>query len=137
LVSKLVSVWLTWDHFYNFVDQDLFLQAMNGQIPSTYCSPFMVNALLAYACSYSDYDEVRMKHGAPSTLVAGFTREAQRPLAHENSQPSLTTAQQLGLLFLAVAVTGDDGTAGEYLAQAVSMCNGLELKYEKYAVSNL
>jgi hypothetical protein len=52
LVSHLVSLYFTWDYPFNtFFDRDVFLKHMiGGNINSEFCSPFLVNALLANAC---------------------------------------------------------------------------------------
>lgn len=51
-VSQLVSLWLTWFHpFCNWLDRDFFLQDMrSGDLQARFCSPFLVNAMLAVAC---------------------------------------------------------------------------------------
>jgi hypothetical protein len=52
LVSHLVSLYFTWDYpFHAFLDRDVFLAHMaRGREDSDFCSPFLVNALLANAC---------------------------------------------------------------------------------------
>lgn len=52
LVSHLVSLYMTWDYpFYAFFDRRTFLENMEkGNLNSDFCSPFLVNALLANAC---------------------------------------------------------------------------------------
>lgn len=52
LVSHLVSLYLTWGYpFYAFFCRDTFLKHMSeGNPNSDFCSPFLVNALLANAC---------------------------------------------------------------------------------------
>jgi hypothetical protein len=71
LVSNLVSVWLTWDIvWYNWLDEVPFLRDMQrGHQNSLYCSKFLVNSLLAWACPYSDYPEAWSKYGAMSKLM--------------------------------------------------------------------
>jgi hypothetical protein len=51
-VSHLMSLYFTWDYpFYAFLDPSVFLKHMISQNPtSDYCSPFLVNAILANAC---------------------------------------------------------------------------------------
>lgn len=51
-VSHLISLWFTWFHpFLNFIDRDLFIRDMkSGDIESEFCSPFLVNIILASAC---------------------------------------------------------------------------------------
>ena len=52
LVSYLVSLFLTWDHMYmSLLDRDRFVEAMaRGELDTLYCSPMLVNAILAYSC---------------------------------------------------------------------------------------
>lgn len=51
-VSHLISLWLTWHlPWFHCIDQDLFISAMqSGNVQSSLCSPFLVNAILAAAC---------------------------------------------------------------------------------------
>jgi hypothetical protein len=51
-VSHLISLWFTWVHpFYYWIDRELFLRDMqSGSLDSKFCSPFLVNAILADAC---------------------------------------------------------------------------------------
>lgn len=56
LVSHLVSLYLTWGYpFYAFFCHETFLHHMkSGRLNSDFCSPFLVNALLANACVSRD-----------------------------------------------------------------------------------
>jgi hypothetical protein len=51
-VSHLITLWFTWVHpFYYWIDRELFLRDMqSGSLDSKFCSPFLVNAILADAC---------------------------------------------------------------------------------------
>jgi hypothetical protein len=52
-VSHLVSLWFTWYHpYFNYLDRDRFIKDMQSGDPekALYCSPFLVNAILADAC---------------------------------------------------------------------------------------
>ena len=51
LVSHLISIWLTWSHpWFHWVNGDLFLRDMRaGKVDCEFCSPFLVNAILAEA----------------------------------------------------------------------------------------
>lgn len=51
LVSHLVSLYFTWDHpCWQVVDQAVFLLHMrSGDMESKYCTPFLVNSILAMA----------------------------------------------------------------------------------------
>lgn len=52
LVSHLVSLWLTWTYpWFNWLDADCLIKHMQeGKLNSRFCSPFLVNAILAEAC---------------------------------------------------------------------------------------
>ena len=52
LVSHLISLYFTWDYpFYAFVDREILVKHMQmGNLQSDFCSPFLVNSLLANAC---------------------------------------------------------------------------------------
>jgi hypothetical protein len=51
-VSHLVSHYFTWQHStLNWIDRDLFLADMRvGKLDSRFCSPLLVNIMLACAC---------------------------------------------------------------------------------------
>lgn len=51
-VSHLVSLWFTWEHpFLNWIDRDMFIRDMkSGSLDAQFCSPFLVNIILASAC---------------------------------------------------------------------------------------
>lgn len=50
-VSHLISLYFTWDHpCCQLVDQTIFLRDMkSGDLSSEYCTPFLVNIILAMA----------------------------------------------------------------------------------------
>ena len=52
LVSHLISLYFTWDYPFNsFLDCDVFIRHMAaGDVESQFCTPFVVNAILANAC---------------------------------------------------------------------------------------
>ncbi|KAJ5935953.1 pathway-specific regulatory protein [Penicillium verhagenii] len=79
LVSHLVSLYLTWGYpFYAFFCRDTFLRHMRlGHLNSDFCSPFLVNALLANACFYSDYSEAYSLPGDVKRKGAQFLAEAE------------------------------------------------------------
>lgn len=52
LVSHLISVYFTWHHiWFDWIDPEIFLEAMQSKkLDSQFCSPLLVNAMLAEAC---------------------------------------------------------------------------------------
>lgn len=63
LVSHLVSIWLAWSHpWFRWVNRDLFIQDMQaGNLDCEFCSPFLVNAILA-EMSVCNYDYFVNRH---------------------------------------------------------------------------
>lgn len=51
-VSHLVSLYFTWQHpVLNWIDRDLFIRDMRSKkLGSKFCSPLLVNSILAVAC---------------------------------------------------------------------------------------
>jgi hypothetical protein len=51
-VSHLISLYFTWQHpGLNWIDRDLFLRDMRSKkLGSKFCSPLLVNSILAVAC---------------------------------------------------------------------------------------
>lgn len=64
LVSHLISIWLTWSHpWFRWVNRDLFIRDMQaGNLDCEFCSPFLVNSILAetsvckHDCLVNRYD---------------------------------------------------------------------------------
>ncbi|KAH3266072.1 hypothetical protein KXW55_006281, partial [Aspergillus fumigatus] len=105
LVSHLVSLWLTWTYpWFNWLDADCLIKHMQeGKLNSRFCSPFLVNAILAEACYYSDYEEVFTVPGDLLTRGDQFFDEARRLFEageDEGDSPSLPTIQGLMILFI-------------------------------------
>lgn len=130
LVSHLISIWLTWDNvWYTWVEKDLFLEALQkGRTPSHYCSPFLVNAILAWSCPYSNWDEVRSREGNLSDLMKDFLDEARRLFEQDTLESvDLPTVQGLAFLSLALALSGQDRLGYYYLLKLVGLCEDLEI----------
>ncbi|RAH67887.1 putative C6 transcription factor [Aspergillus aculeatinus CBS 121060] len=109
-VSHLISLWFTWSHpFRNWIDRDLFLREMQtGKRSGRFCSPFLVNSILADACAYSDYPDAFTIPGDAASKGVHFYEEAKRLLDQEAGRITLPTVQGLGILWSCAARTGRD-----------------------------
>ncbi|KAH8431122.1 Zn(II)2Cys6 transcription factor [Aspergillus melleus] len=121
LVSHLVSLYFTWDYpFHAFLDRDVFLTHMTlGDTSSKFCSPFLVNALLANACYFSDYSEAYVDPGDIVTKGADFLAEAERLKEEEPAKLSLAYLQGTLLLFEKYSLSGDNDLGYKMLHQAI------------------
>ena len=128
LCSNLLSLWITWNRQWcNWLALDLLLSDLHsGNLQSTYCSPFLVNTILALGCPHSDYPEARSRRGVQSDLLDSFVDEAKRLLAEVEMVPSITTAQGLANMYVVMGSNGEDDVAWSYLQRALAMCKDLE-----------
>ncbi|KAJ5097012.1 hypothetical protein N7456_007733 [Penicillium angulare] len=99
-VSHLISLWFSWSHpFLNWIDRDLFIRDMqSGNLESEFCSPFLVNIILADACAYSDYPEAYAISGQSWSRGLQFYKEAKNHLDRVEGKATISYAQGLGVL---------------------------------------
>ncbi|KAL2864938.1 transcription factor domain-containing protein [Aspergillus lucknowensis] len=121
LVSHLVSLYFTWDYpFHVFLDRDVFLKHMaEGDTKSEFCSPFLVNALLANACHFSDYSEAYEKPGDIMTKGGDFLAEAERLAEEEAQKLTLTYLQGTLMLHEKYSLAGKNDLGYKKLHQAI------------------
>lgn len=133
-VEHLLSIYFCWAHpYFVLFSKELFLDDMaKGQ--SKYCSPLMVNALLAFACAYSDRPEARENPSDPTTAGDHFFAEARR-LLNENESSNLTTVQALALMGLREASCSRDSNGFQYAGRCMRMLIELGL-HLSFAATN-
>ncbi|KAF7590839.1 hypothetical protein BBP40_002308 [Aspergillus hancockii] len=128
LVSHLVSLYFTWDYpFYAFVDCKAFIHHMiAGNDESDLCSPFLVNALLAHACYYSQYSEAYAVPGDIMNMSHKFLAEAERylPSYQLEKGEGVRLASLQGALLL-YAMSGEDDLGYTMLNLAIDMGESL------------
>ncbi|PYI02031.1 pathway-specific regulatory protein [Aspergillus sclerotiicarbonarius CBS 121057] len=131
LVSHLVSLYLVWDYpFFAFFDSQTFVKHMAlGQVESDFCSPFLVNALLANACYYSQYTEAYSIPGDVRTKGADFLAEAERHLQSHQFEKGgdirLASLQAHLLLYERYSLSGHDDWGYTMLHRAIEMAESL------------
>ncbi|KAL4797143.1 fungal-specific transcription factor domain-containing protein [Aspergillus venezuelensis] len=123
LVSGLISLYFTWDHpLMQVVDQELFLRDMAvGETRSEFCSPILVNSILAVASTYSPYPEVYAVPGDVASRGQHFFEEAETRWKAEEGRPSLANIQALVLMSHNLKLQGKDNASWLYLRQAVQL----------------
>ncbi|KAJ5890291.1 pathway-specific regulatory protein [Penicillium tannophilum] len=131
LVSHLVSLYLTWGYpFYAFFCVDTFVKHMQiGHLQSDFCSPFLVNALLANACFYSDYTEAYSLPGDVKRKGAHFLAEAESYLkSHQTDGRGdirLASLQASLLLYERYSLSGYDDYGYTMLHRAIRMAESI------------
>lgn len=133
LVEHLLNLYFCWVHStYPLFSRDHFLHDM-GRGRSDYCSAILVNALLAFACHYSDRSQARMDPTNPATSGEHFFSEARRLLYNVDS-PSLTTVQALGVMSIRETSLGRDSNGYRLAGRCVRMA--LELGLHLSVIGN-
>ncbi|KAJ5176127.1 pathway-specific regulatory protein [Penicillium canariense] len=131
LVSHLISLYLTWGYpFYAFFCRETFVKHMKlGHPNSDFCSPLLVNALLANACFYSDYSEAYSLPGDVKRKGAHFLAEAEWHLrSHQiegRSDTRLASLQATLLLYERYSMSGNDNFGYTMLHRAIEMAESL------------
>ena len=119
-VEHLMNLYFCWAHpgFLMF-SKELFLDDM-AKCRSKYCSPLLVNALLAFACAYSDRPGAREDPCDPKTAGDHFFAEAKH-LLNENDSSKLTTVQALAIMGVREASCGRDSSGFQYVGRCIRM----------------
>ncbi|RAL03710.1 Zn(II)2Cys6 transcription factor [Aspergillus ibericus CBS 121593] len=131
LVSHLISLWMTWSHpYYSWIDRELFLRdAQAGKPNSQFCSPFLVNCILAEACFHSDLPEVYADQNDPESKGVHFYEEARRLYETIEDRRDLPSIQGCGVLFVCMAAMGKDHIGWWYLGQVRKMAEAFTNKH--------
>ncbi|KAF3099069.1 hypothetical protein TWF594_010974 [Orbilia oligospora] len=125
LVSHLISSYIAWDAVaWNWFDVDIFLEGM-VQKDFTYCTPLLVNCILALACHLSPRIPVRSDPRNPNSLGHRFIEEAINLSHVECNQPNLTTIISGMLLCEVVSVNGKDHLGYMLFQSTVSLYHRL------------
>jgi hypothetical protein len=129
LVQHLIQVYLAWGNpLYTFISEELFMHGMRDR-KTKYCTPLLVNAVLAMGCHFSDRPETRANQSDPTSIGDQFYAEAER-LLREDSRPCLTTVQSLGIMSLHQAMNNRDSSGWSLMCQTMGMVIELGLHKE-------
>lgn len=108
------------------VPEEVFYHGLE-QRKSKYCTPLLMNAILAIGCNYSDRPEARADPNDPKTAGDHFFAEARQLLGQDENRSSLTIVQALALMSLRQAMHNMDSAGRRYAAQMMSMAIELGL----------
>ncbi|KAL5866904.1 hypothetical protein ACKVWC_010794 [Pyricularia oryzae] len=124
LLTHLLSLFWTWDNTVSpIIDRCMFLEdlqsdlAHSGTLPpgakQLFCTPFLVNCVLAVACLYTTNPNVYTVPSDSTSRGRSFAEKSKRLLQKE--PPSLTKLQGICLLWLWESCAGDIQTTDEYM----------------------
>ncbi|KAL4875847.1 hypothetical protein BJY04DRAFT_210970 [Aspergillus karnatakaensis] len=99
LVSHLASLFFAWfDPFYNFIEKEAFMRDVSkGDTQSQFCSPFLVNCILAIGSMHSDYIEAYADSSDPNSKGLHSYEEPKRHYQEIEGLVDIPTIQGIGI----------------------------------------
>ncbi|KAF4987847.1 hypothetical protein FGRMN_10124 [Fusarium graminum] len=121
LVQHLLALYFCWEYpTFASLSKEHFLHDFQDT-RNRYCSPILVNALLALGCRFSTHPMSRANPNDPYTSGDHFFKEALRLLAQETDHHTLTTIQALGIMSIREASCGRDSESWYYAGQSIRL----------------
>lgn len=132
LVHHLLALYFCWEYptFASLSKEHFLRDFQDGR--HRYCSPILVNALLALGCRFSTQPKTREFPNDPYSSGDHFFKEALRLLNAESDHHSLTVIQALGIMSIREASCGRDSESWYYSGQSIRLAieMGLHLTNE-------
>ncbi|KAK7946044.1 uncharacterized protein PG986_010365 [Apiospora aurea] len=121
LVQHLLALYFCWEYptFASLSKEHFLKDFLDGR--HRYCSPILVNALLALGCRFSTQPNTRENPDDPYTSGDHFFKEALRLMYRENNHHNLMTIQALGIMSIREASCGRDSESWYYAGQSVRL----------------
>ncbi|KAM5526595.1 C6 transcription factor [Fusarium oxysporum f. sp. phaseoli] len=127
LVSELLNSYFLHQYTaYLVFHKDYFLEDL-AKGRTRFCSPLLVNAILAAACHASTSIPDRAKFWRPQNLAYQFLAEARRLWDMQHGKSSLTAIQAAIVLTIICNCDTLDKIGASYFLQAVAMAHDLKL----------
>ncbi|KAI9852128.1 MAG: hypothetical protein M1838_001752 [Thelocarpon superellum] len=140
LFKHLMNMYFNWHYpYFTTLSKSLFYRdfllgrpADDTRRKSEYCSPLLVNAMLALGCHFSSWPGARADPEDSATTGDHFFREAKRLLVEddEHEKPRLATVQALALMSVREAGCGREGKGWVYSGMSFRMAGDLGLNVD-------
>lgn len=140
LVIHLVNMYFTWHYtYFTCLPKSLFYRDfLLGKPPpdtrrkTEYCTPLLVNAILALGCHFTSFPAAREHPEDSATAGDHFFREAKRLIMEndEHEKPKITTVQALALMSVREAGCGREAKGWVYSGMSFRMAGDLGLNLD-------
>ena len=137
LVLHLTNMYFTWHYtFFTTLSKTLFWRDFKQGKPSRdfknkteYCTPLLVNAILALGCHFTSWPAARALPEDTATAGDHFFKEAKRLILQndEHENPRITTVQALALMSVREAGCGREAKGWVYSGMSFRMAYDLGL----------
>lgn len=121
LVQHLLALYFCWEYptFASLSKEHFLRDFQDGR--HRYCSPILINALLALGCRFSTQPMTRANPNDPYSSGDHFFKESQRLFHQETDHHTLTTIQALGIMSIREASCGRDSESWYYAGQSIRL----------------
>ena len=140
LVVHLLNMYFTWHYtYFTTLAKSLFwrdfLQGNSTRSfkrKTEYCTPLLVNAMLALGCHFTSWPKARSDPQDSATAGDHFFREAKRLILEndEHENPKLATVQALALMSVREAGCGREARGWGYSGMSFRMAYDLGLNID-------
>ncbi|KAI9705581.1 MAG: hypothetical protein M1836_006337 [Candelina mexicana] len=140
VILHLMEMYFTWHYsYFTTLSKSLFYRDfLLGQPPqdahrkTEYCTPLLVNAMLALGCHFTSLPAALADPNDPATAGDHFFKEAKRLLLvnDEHETPKLTTVQALALMSVREAGCGREAKGWVYSGMSFRMACDLGLNLD-------
>ncbi|CAI6332507.1 unnamed protein product [Periconia digitata] len=137
LVRHLIDMYFCWHYsFFTTLSKHLFMEEFRRGLPPpdspskpTYCTPLLVNAMLALGCHFTSWPAARSVRSDSATAGDHFFKEAKRLILEDDLHevPALTTVQALALMSVREAGCGREAKGWVYSGMSFRMACDLGL----------
>lgn len=131
LVIHLMNMYFTWHYtYFTCLSKSLFYRDFSlGKPPADtrrkteYCTPLLVNAILALGCHFTSFPGARENPQDSATAGDHFFKEAKRLIMEndEHEKPKITTVQALALMSVREAGCGREAKGWVYSGMSFRM----------------
>ncbi|KAF2227106.1 fungal-specific transcription factor domain-containing protein [Elsinoe ampelina] len=145
LITHLLNMYFTWHYsYFTCLSRSLFYRDfLLGRQPSDtgrkthYCSPLLVNAMLALGCHFTSRASAREDPSDLNTAGDHFFREAKRLIIEndEYEKPKITTVQALALMSVREAGCGREAKGWVYSGMSFRMALDMGLHLDSGALA--
>lgn len=140
LIVHLINLYFTYHYtYFTTLSKGLFYRDfLLGKPPSEnnrkyeYCTPLLVNAILALGCHFTSWPAARSDPNDSATAGDHFFKEAKRLILEndEHEKPRLATVQALALMSVREAGCGREGKGWVYSGMSFRMASDLGLNVD-------
>ena len=140
LIIHLINMYFTWHYtFFTTLSKSLFYRDfLLGKPPqevrrkTEYCTPLLVNAILALGCHFTSWPAARSNPTDSATAGDHFFKEAKRLILEndEHENPKLPTVQALALMSVREAGCGREAKGWVYSGMSFRMAYDLGLNVD-------